>query len=151
MIRRLRRAQEGIHFLDILLDETICEGKILEKAVPVVRERIGERLLVKNAAKCRVTEQLEIPESQEKILQICACEGTVRLEKYEPVENGIRAERSNSFRSALHLPPARHIFMVQESRKISGRQTTTLSWSLWRMRHLPLSITLRGMQFTSMS
>ena len=63
-----------------------------EKAVPVVRERIGERLLVKNAAKCRVTEQLEIPESQEKILQICACEGTVRLEKYEPVENGIRAE-----------------------------------------------------------
>ena len=29
MIRRLRRAQEGIHFLDILLDETICEGKIL--------------------------------------------------------------------------------------------------------------------------
>lgn len=63
-----------------------------EKAVPVVRERIGERLLVKNAAKCRVTEQLEIPESQEKILQICACEGTVRLEKYESVENGIRAE-----------------------------------------------------------
>ena len=51
------------------------------KAVPVVGERIGERLLVKNAAKCRVTEQLEIPESQEKILQICACEGTVRLEK----------------------------------------------------------------------
>ena len=29
MIRRLRRAQEGIHFLDILLDETICEGKIM--------------------------------------------------------------------------------------------------------------------------
>lgn len=64
---------------------------------------------------------------------------------------GDTAERSNSFRSALHLPPARHIFMVQESRKISGRQTTTLSWSLWRMRHLPLLITLRGMQFTSMS
>ena len=67
------------------------------------------------------------------------------------IQWGDTAERSNSFRSALHLPPARHIFMVQESRKISGRQTTTLSWSLWRMRHLPLSITLRGMQFTSMS
>ena len=53
-----------------------------EKAVPVVRERIGDRLLVKNASICLVTEQLEIPESQEKILQICACEGTVRLENY---------------------------------------------------------------------
>ena len=61
------------------------------------------------------------------------------------------AARSNSFRSALHLPPVRHIFMVQESRKISGRQITTLSWSLWRMRHLPLLITLRGMQSMSMS
>lgn len=29
MVRRLKSAQEGIPFLDILLDETICEGEIL--------------------------------------------------------------------------------------------------------------------------
>ena len=57
---------------------------------------------LKNAAKCRVTEQLEIPESQEKILQICACEGTVRLEKYEPVENGIRAEGNDHGGTSLY-------------------------------------------------
>ena len=62
------------------------------ECIPQREPQMLEQLVVKNAAKCRVTEQLEIPESQEKILQICACEGTVRLEKYEPVENGIRAE-----------------------------------------------------------
>ena len=32
MVRRLKSAQEGIPFLDILLDETICEGEILAPA-----------------------------------------------------------------------------------------------------------------------
>lgn len=63
-----------------------------KKVVPVCRERMLEQLLVKNYAKCRITEQMELPESQEKILQICACEGKVNLEKKEPVENGIQAE-----------------------------------------------------------
>lgn len=63
-----------------------------KKVVPVCKERMLEKLLVKNYAKCRMTEQMELPESQEKILQICACEGRVNLEKKEPVENGIQAE-----------------------------------------------------------
>lgn len=63
-----------------------------KKVVPVCKERMLEQLLVKNYAKCRITEQMELPESQEKILQICACEGKVNLEKKEPVENGIQAE-----------------------------------------------------------
>ena len=63
-----------------------------QKVVPVCRERTAEKLLVKNYAKCRLAEQMELPESQEKILQICACEGQVNVEKREPVENGIRVE-----------------------------------------------------------
>lgn len=63
-----------------------------KKVVPVCKERMLEKLLVKNYAKCRMTEQMELPESQEKILQICACEGKVNLEKKEPVENGIQTE-----------------------------------------------------------
>lgn len=63
-----------------------------KKVTPVLRERLTERLLVKNYAKSRITEQMELPESQEKILQICACEGKVNLEKKEPVENGIQTE-----------------------------------------------------------
>lgn len=63
-----------------------------QKVMPVRKDRVLEKLLVKNYAKCRMAEQMELPESQEKILQICACEGRVNLEKREPVENGIRAE-----------------------------------------------------------
>ena len=63
MIRRLRRAQEGIHFLDILLDETICEGKIL---VPeeLVRDAggINEKLQAKQKYELllRIAQQLPI-------------------------------------------------------------------------------------------
>lgn len=60
--------------------------------IPVRRECALERLLVKNDAKCRITEQMELPESQERILQVCACEGKVSLEKKELVDNGILAE-----------------------------------------------------------
>ena len=73
--------------------ELLTDVYSLKKQVkPVCRERKLERLLVKNYAKCRLTEQMELPESQEKILQICACEGKVNLEKKEPVENGIQTE-----------------------------------------------------------
>lgn len=63
-----------------------------KKLLPVCKERVLERLLVKNYAKCRIAEQIELPESQERILQICACEGKVSLERKEPVENGVQAE-----------------------------------------------------------
>lgn len=63
-----------------------------QMVIPARKERVLEKLLIKNNAKCRMTEQMELPESQERVLQICACEGRVSLEKKEPVENGIRAE-----------------------------------------------------------
>lgn len=63
-----------------------------KKVIPMRKERQLEQLLIKNYAKCRITEQMELQESQEKILQICACEGSVNLEKREETENGIRAE-----------------------------------------------------------
>lgn len=73
--------------------ELLTDVYSLKKQVkPVCRERMLQRLLVKNYAKCRITEQMELPESQEKILQICACEGKVSLEKKEVVENGIQTE-----------------------------------------------------------
>ena len=45
-----------------------------------------------NDSQCRLTEQMELAESQEKILQICSCEGTVHLESTELTEQGVRAE-----------------------------------------------------------
>lgn len=60
--------------------------------IPHRKERVAEKLLVKNYAKCRVAEQMELLENREKILQVCACEGHVNLERKELVENGIQAE-----------------------------------------------------------
>ena len=65
----------------------------LQKEVkPVFRECPLERLLVKNAAKCRMTEQMELKEDKEKVLQICSCEGKVLLERQEIKPDGVLAE-----------------------------------------------------------
>ncbi len=72
-----------------LLRDIYSLGK---NVIPVRRERKLDRLLIKNFAKCRLNEQMELPESQEKILQICACEGTACLEKKETTQNGVQAE-----------------------------------------------------------
>lgn len=74
--------------LELLADIYSLKKKIL----PVYKTRVLERLLVKNYAKCRIAEQIELPESQERILQICACEGKVNLERKESVENGVQVE-----------------------------------------------------------
>lgn len=60
--------------------------------VPVCKDRTVEKLLIKNSAKCRVAEQMELSENQEKILQICSCEGNVVLEKKEVTKDGVLAE-----------------------------------------------------------
>lgn len=59
---------------------------------PVRKMRVLEKFLVKNYANCRIVEQIELQENQERILQICACEGKVSLERKELVENGVLAE-----------------------------------------------------------
>ncbi len=51
-----------------------------------------EHLLVKNDAVCKVTEQMELEESQEKILQICSCEGTAHIDRMEQQEGGVFVE-----------------------------------------------------------
>lgn len=63
-----------------------------KELIPRRKARMLEKLLVKNDAKCRIAEQIELPESQERILQICACEGRVNLERRELIENGVLAE-----------------------------------------------------------
>lgn len=77
--------EENMEILDDLYS-------LKKKAVPVKKENTLEKLLIKNYAKCRITEQMELAESQEKILQICACEGNVILEKKEITQDGVLAE-----------------------------------------------------------
>ena len=63
-----------------------------KKIIPVCTGVTLHHISVKNDSQCRLTEQMELAESQEKILQICSCEGTVHLESTELTEQGVRAE-----------------------------------------------------------
>lgn len=50
------------------------------------------KLLVKNEAKLRISQQLKLSEDKERILQLCSYEGTVDVDSVEPVENGLQVE-----------------------------------------------------------
>ena len=63
-----------------------------QEIIPVCTGVTLHHISVKNDSQCRLNEQMELAESQEKILQICSCEGTVHLENTELTEQGVRAE-----------------------------------------------------------
>ena len=63
-----------------------------EKLNPQIKPISVWKLLVKNESKLRVAEQLSLEEGQERILQLCSCEGNVELDSVEQVENGLKVE-----------------------------------------------------------
>lgn len=74
--------------LEILEDAYSLKEKCnLEK-----KEAAYETLLLQNHSKCKVTEQLALPELKEEILQICHSNGDIQVEHTEVTENGIQME-----------------------------------------------------------
>jgi LysM repeat protein len=73
---------------DIILDvytplkECILHGK----------QELLESLLIRNFSKCRVSDRIEVKETQGKILQICHSQGRVKVDKKKVVENGIQVD-----------------------------------------------------------
>lgn len=63
-----------------------------ENLLPTRQTVVLEHLLMKNDAVCKVAEQMELKEEQEKILQICSCEGKAHIDRMEQRENGIFVE-----------------------------------------------------------
>ena len=59
---------------------------------PTFKRSRFEKLLMKNEAKCRVGEKIELEEDQEDILQICMHEAQLNIEQYTETEEGILAE-----------------------------------------------------------
>lgn len=78
--------------------EILSDLYSLEKVcVPVTKELQMEQLLMQNHSKCRVTEQLSLPEIKDSILQICHSSARIQIEHTETVEGGIQIE------GVLHL------------------------------------------------
>lgn len=49
-------------------------------------------LMMKNEAKQRISQQMKLADGQERILQLCAYEGDLELDRIERIDHGLRAE-----------------------------------------------------------
>lgn len=56
------------------------------------REAVYEGMIMQNHSKCKITEQLSLPELKEDILQICHSSGVMQMEHMEVVDEGIQIE-----------------------------------------------------------
>lgn len=56
------------------------------------REAMYEGMIMQNHSKCKITEQLSLPELKEDILQICHSSGIMQIERMDVVEGGIQIE-----------------------------------------------------------
>ena len=74
---------------DLYMLDHICK--------PVKEEKRLYRLALQNHSKCRLTEELTLPELRENILQICHCKGRIEIERTSEEEEGMRIE------GVLHL------------------------------------------------
>ena len=57
-----------------------------------LKEQTMEQLLMQNHSKCKVSEQLSLPEIKDDILQICHSSGRIQVEHTEITERGIQIE-----------------------------------------------------------
>ena len=89
-IRMVIYEEEKLNILsDLYSLERVC--------VPTAGELQLEQLLMQNHSKCRVTEQLSLPEIKDSILQICQSSARIQLERTTPTDGGIQIE------GVLHL------------------------------------------------
>ena len=64
----------------------------LKECVLYGKKRMLESLLVRNSSKCRLTDRIEVKESQGKVLQLCHSIGKVKIDKTRITDKGILAE-----------------------------------------------------------
>ncbi len=73
--------------------EMISDIYALDRQVqPEFQKATFHKLLVKNEAKCRIADKIEIDEEQEDILQICINEAALAIEQTNITEEGMLAE-----------------------------------------------------------
>ena len=63
-----------------------------QNLIPETAPMSAWKLLVKNEAKLRISQQMKLSDEKERILQLCSYEGTVDVDTVEPVENGLQVE-----------------------------------------------------------
>ena len=73
--------------------ELLADVYSLETNLVPQKEMVcAKKLLIKNEAKLRISEQMKLAEEQERILQLCSFEGHAEMDHVELVENGLEVE-----------------------------------------------------------
>ena len=89
-VRLVVYEEEKIQILeDMYMLDHVC--------VPDIKEKKCFRLKLQNHSKCRIAEELTLPELKDNILQICYCKGKIQPESTKAEEDGIHIE------GVLHL------------------------------------------------
>ena len=64
----------------------------VRECIPEGKTEVLDRLLVRNFSRCRISERIQVKETQGKILQLCHSQGKVKIDKTRIVENGVEAQ-----------------------------------------------------------
>lgn len=73
--------------------QVLTDAYALSRNLIPQHERMSAwRLLMKNVAKLRVSEQVSLDGNQERILQLCSYEGDLNIDQVEQVDNGLEVE-----------------------------------------------------------
>ena len=89
-VRLIVYEEEKIQILeDLYMLDHIC--------IPEVKEKRFFRLKLQNHSKCRISEELTLPELKEDILQICHCKGKSQMETVKAETDGVHID------GVLHL------------------------------------------------
>ena len=62
------------------------------QCMPKGHREMLESLLVRNFSRCRLSDRIEVKETQGKILQICHSQGRVKVDKTKIVKDGVQVE-----------------------------------------------------------
>jgi hypothetical protein len=73
---------------DLLLDVYTPKKECILKSRPETLES----LLVRNFSRCRISDHIDVKETQGKVLQVCHTQGKVKIDKTSIVENGIAVD-----------------------------------------------------------
>lgn len=89
-VRLIVYEEEKIQILeDLYMLDHIC--------IPEMKEKRFFRLKLQNHSKCRISEELTLPELKEDILQICHCKGKIQMETVKAETDGVHID------GVLHL------------------------------------------------
>jgi len=82
-----------IKVYDVQEPEILCDVYSPSKEItPIFRNATYENLVIKNNSKYRIADNIRVPGNQPKILQICHCDGSIKLDDIIPRDSELIVE-----------------------------------------------------------